>query len=90
MTVAVSWSHDLELACSDPTAGDDFTVTCVTNPNMSFKLDSSTLSMSGARKLKDHHNHVICNMKHKVGLAAWRAAPASLGVTLISESGECH
>ena len=66
-------------------AGDDFTVDCVTNPNMSFKLDSSTLSMSGSRKLKDHHNHVLCNMKHKVG--GWDSQAPSLPG--LSSSGSC-
>ena len=56
-------SMDAE-ACS---AGDDFTIQCITNPGLSFKLDASTVSIHGTRKLKEAHNsHVILNLKHRV------------------------
>ena len=48
-------------------SGDDFTVVNPNNSALGFKLDSSTLSMRGSRKLKElHGHHVILHMKHQV------------------------
>ena len=73
--------------------GDDFSIACVTNPAMSFKLDASTLTIRGTRKLKDAHgSHVILNLKHSVSCpGARRGAMRSQALSAwpLANSGAC-